>query len=71
MRKQQITEVSATTSMIASSSEQQHQQMRDELTVVQGMVAHTEQVIVELNLTAKEPKKLATELLTNARTFKV
>lgn len=72
--KQLIAEVSATTSVVASSSEQQYQQnqqMRDELTTVQSVAAHTEQAMAELNLTAKEQEKLATELLTNARAFKV
>jgi methyl-accepting chemotaxis protein len=72
--KQLIAEVSIATSDIANSSEQQYQQnqqMRDELTAVQGLAEHTEQAMAELNRTAKEQEKLATELLTNARAFKV
>lgn len=72
--KQLIAQVSKDTAEIAQASEQQYQQnqqMRDELTAVQGLAAHTEQAMTELNLTAKEQEKLATELLTNARRFRI
>ncbi|EGM77748.1 methyl-accepting chemotaxis protein [Rheinheimera sp. A13L] len=72
--KQLIAEVSTETTKIAQASEQQYQhnqQMRDELTAVQGLAAHTEQAMAELNITAKEQEKLATELLSNARAFRV
>jgi methyl-accepting chemotaxis protein len=72
--KQLIAEVSTETTKIAQASEQQYQhnqQMRDELTAVQGLAAHTEQAMAELNMTAKEQEKLATELLSNARAFRV
>jgi len=72
--KQLIAQVSTDTATIAQSSEQQYQhnqQMRDELMAVQGLAAHTEHAMTELNLTAKEQEKLATELLSNARTFRV
>ncbi|MBU1621568.1 MAG: methyl-accepting chemotaxis protein [Gammaproteobacteria bacterium] len=72
--KQLIAQVSTDTAQIAQASEQQYQhnqQMRDELIAVQGLAAHTEQAMAELNLTAKEQEKLATELLTNARAFQV
>jgi methyl-accepting chemotaxis protein len=72
--KQLIAQVSKDTADIAQASEQQYQQnqqMRDELTAVQGLAAHTEQAMTELSLTAKEQEKLATELLTNARLFRI
>ncbi|WP_233080855.1 methyl-accepting chemotaxis protein [Rheinheimera soli] len=72
--KQLIAEVSTDTTKIAQASEQQYQhnqQMRDELTAVQGLAAHTEQAMAELNQTAKQQEKLAAELLSNARTFRV
>lgn len=72
--KQLIAQVSTDTANIAQASEQQYQQnqqMRDELTAVQGLAAHTERAMTELNLTAKEQEKLATELLSNARAFRV
>jgi methyl-accepting chemotaxis protein len=72
--KQLIAQVSTATSGIAQASEQQYQQnqqMRDELTAVQGLAAHTEQAMTELNITAKEQEKLAIELLNNAKAFKV
>lgn len=72
--KQLIAQVSTATSGIAQASEQQYQQnqqMRDELTAVQGLAAHTEQAMTELNITAKEQEKLAIELLHNAKAFRV
>jgi methyl-accepting chemotaxis protein len=72
--KQLIAQVSTATSGIAQASElqvQQNQQMRDELTAVQALAAHTEQAMTELNVTAQQQEKLATELLHNAKAFRV
>lgn len=72
--KQLIAQVSDATSGIACASEQQvqqNQQMRDELSAVQALAAHTEQAMTELHFTAKQQEQLATELLQNAKAFKV
>jgi methyl-accepting chemotaxis protein len=72
--KQLIAQVSSATSGIALASEQQvqqNQQMRDELTAVQALATHTEQSMAELNLTAQAQEKLATELLRNAKAFRI
>ncbi|WP_186435263.1 methyl-accepting chemotaxis protein [Rheinheimera sediminis] len=72
--KQLIAQVSTDTAQIAQASErqyQQNQQMRDELIAVQGLAERTEQAMSELNHTAKEQEQLATELLTNARAFRI
>ena len=45
--------------------------MRDELSAVQALAAHTEQAMTELRFTAKQQEQLATELLQNAKAFKV
>lgn len=72
--KQLIAQVSTATSTIALASEhqvQQNRQMRDELSAVQALAAHTEQAMAELHITAKQQELLAAELLSNAKVFRV